>query len=97
MYGVVKQSDGFVWVESALGEGATFELYLPQVNEAVSKPDGEMKPAAIARGTETISKPFGYLFNHLPGATPPPRSGGDAPSPITVTRVRSFTPPATVP
>jgi signal transduction histidine kinase/CheY-like chemotaxis protein len=54
VYGVVKQSGGFVWVESAPGKGATFEIYLPQVTETLSKSDGEAKPAAIPRGSETI-------------------------------------------
>ncbi len=54
VYGVVKQSGGFVWVESAPGQGATFEIYLPQVTEAISKADVEPKPAAIPRGSETI-------------------------------------------
>ena len=54
VYGVVKQSEGFVWVESAPGKGATFEIYLPQVSEAVSKPEAEAKAAPIPRGSETI-------------------------------------------
>ncbi len=31
VYGIVKQSGGFVWVESSLGNGSRFELYFPQV------------------------------------------------------------------
>ena len=54
VYGVVKQSGGFVWVESAIGEGATFEIYLPKASERASRHDAEDKPAAIARGHETI-------------------------------------------
>ena len=54
VYGVVKQSGGFVWVESAVGKGTTFEIYLPQVTESISRSDSEIRPAAIPRGTETI-------------------------------------------
>jgi two-component system, cell cycle sensor histidine kinase and response regulator CckA len=30
VYGIVKQSSGYVWVQSALGEGSTFSVYLPR-------------------------------------------------------------------
>jgi CheY-like chemotaxis protein len=54
VYGVVKQSGGFVWVESAVGEGATFEIYLPKVLERAARHVAQDKPAEIARGHETI-------------------------------------------
>ena len=54
VYGVVKQSGGFIWVESEIGRGTTFEIYLPQVAEKVRASDGEAKPSAIPRGSETI-------------------------------------------
>ena len=54
VYGVVKQSGGFIWVDSAPGKGTTFEIYLPQVSEPVRPSDGEARPAAIPRGSETI-------------------------------------------
>lgn len=33
VYGIVKQSGGFVWVASEVGLGSTFEIYFPQVEE----------------------------------------------------------------
>ncbi|HEX4380726.1 MAG TPA: ATP-binding protein, partial [Candidatus Acidoferrum sp.] len=54
VYGVVKQSGGFVWVESAPSEGATFEIYLPKASERAARHDVVEKPAQIAQGHETI-------------------------------------------
>jgi CheY-like chemotaxis protein len=33
VYGVVKQTGGFLWVETELGVGSKFEIYLPRVEE----------------------------------------------------------------
>jgi signal transduction histidine kinase len=53
-YGVVKQSGGFIWVESSPGVGSTFEIYLPQVAGKASNSEAEERPTAIPGGSETI-------------------------------------------
>jgi PAS domain S-box-containing protein len=54
VYGIVKQSGGNIWVYSEVGVGTSFKIYLPMVDEHVTKPDSEAaRPESIA-GTETI-------------------------------------------
>jgi PAS domain S-box-containing protein len=53
VYGIVKQSDGFVWVDSELGRGACFTIYLPRAKRAVV-PDIPPTPEARPRGAGTI-------------------------------------------
>jgi two-component system cell cycle sensor histidine kinase/response regulator CckA len=54
VYGIVKQSGGFVWVYSELGKGTSFKIYLPRVNEKEAHV-GVPKPSAeIPDGTETV-------------------------------------------
>jgi PAS domain S-box-containing protein len=53
VYGIVKQSGGYIWVDSALGIGSSFQIYLPRVDESVSKPVAEA-PTDNLRGNETI-------------------------------------------
>jgi two-component system, cell cycle sensor histidine kinase and response regulator CckA len=54
VYGVVKQSGGFVWVYSELGKGTTFKIYLPRVDEAAAAIIGLSSPAQVLRGKETV-------------------------------------------
>jgi signal transduction histidine kinase len=54
VYGVVKQSGGFIWLNSSAGKGTTFEIYLPQATGVVAKPDVEEKRSPVPQGTETI-------------------------------------------
>jgi PAS domain S-box-containing protein len=54
VYGVVKQSGGFVWVYSELGKGTTFKIYLPRVDEAAAAIVGATLPAQVLCGTETV-------------------------------------------
>ena len=54
VYGVVKQSGGFIWVYSELGKGTSFKIYLPRVEEALEAPSATSIPAELPHGSETI-------------------------------------------
>lgn len=52
VYGIVKQSRGYIFVDSALCEGTTFHLYYPRV--AATPIVAEAAPVVRARGSETL-------------------------------------------
>jgi two-component system cell cycle sensor histidine kinase/response regulator CckA len=54
VYGVVKQSGGYILVESELGKGSCFKVYLPEIDEPVSAPVRAAPLAESFRGTETV-------------------------------------------
>jgi len=56
VYGIVKQSGGYVWVYSEPGRGTSFKVYLPRIEEEKALPSFE-PPAqfrATPRGSETV-------------------------------------------
>ena len=53
VYGIIKQNNGFISVDSEPGEGATFNLYLPQTRE-IKTAEGDEAAVSIATGSETV-------------------------------------------
>jgi two-component system cell cycle sensor histidine kinase/response regulator CckA len=54
VYGVVKQSNGYIAVESEKGKGALFKVYLPRIELPVAAKSEGMQALPTVRGSETI-------------------------------------------
>jgi two-component system cell cycle sensor histidine kinase/response regulator CckA len=54
VYGIVKQSNGFIWVYSEQDKGSIFKIYLPRVDAAVDSEESLQLVQAPSTGTETI-------------------------------------------
>jgi two-component system cell cycle sensor histidine kinase/response regulator CckA len=54
VYGIVKQSSGYITVSSTIGEGTTFEVMLPAVSADEAHEQLQEAERAVARGIETV-------------------------------------------
>ena len=76
VYGIVRQTDGFIFVDSAPGEGATFTIYLPRY---VAPPVAELPPespkAKAAAKTRKAEDKGQMSLPLTAGSVPAPETG----------------------
>jgi two-component system, cell cycle sensor histidine kinase and response regulator CckA len=54
VYGIVKQHEGWIEVESQVGVGTVFKVFLPAVTQSVNATENKIDTSLVKRGHETI-------------------------------------------
>jgi two-component system, cell cycle sensor histidine kinase and response regulator CckA len=54
VYGIVKQTRGYIWVYSEVGQGTVFKIYLPRIERSLQPVEQKIPDLPVVKGWETI-------------------------------------------
>jgi two-component system cell cycle sensor histidine kinase/response regulator CckA len=54
VYGIVKQTGGYIWVYSEVDQGTVFKIYLPRIEKTLQPVEQKVADLPVLKGWETI-------------------------------------------